>query len=172
MARRRSVMLDEEHAEMLRRLAARYGVPVSSYLRALVEAAWEAEERGLNAASALRRAVVFEGLLRLGAVLAPRGLLGCAEPGEAERLGRELGSLAARLGLDVFGYVSMVAERAGVGVAEHGRVVILPRPGGEEVVAALLLGMARGAGLRVRGEPGGVYVVEEPSAEETGEEGA
>ncbi len=163
--RRRSIMLDEEHARLLEELASRYGVAMSTYLRGLLRAAWEAEEKGYNAASLLRRALVFETLLRLGAVLAPRSLLSCTDPGEARRMGRELGSLAARLGLDVLDYIAAVAERQGAGVAEHGRVVLFSTaPGEQGVVAALLAGMAEGAGLRVAEEPG-IVVVEKPRGE-------
>jgi len=161
LARRRSVMLDEEHAELLRRLAERYGMSVSAYLRSLVRAAWEAEEKGFSAQRLLRRAVIFENLLRLGGVLAPRELLGCVEPGEARRRGRELGSLAKRLGLDVMEYLAWIVERLGVGVAEADRVVLLPREGLEPVVE-LLAGMAEGAGLVVEGSLRAGYVVAAP----------
>ncbi len=163
MARRRSIMLDEEHAELLRRLADRYGMSLSAYLRSLIRAAWEAEERGFSAPRLLRRGVVFENLLRLGGVLVPRDLLSCVEPGEARRRGRETGALLSRLGLDVAEYVSWVAERLGVGVAEADRVVLLHRPGLEAVVE-LLAGIAEGAGLGVTGGDG--YYVVSPQAPE------
>jgi len=168
VTRRRSVMLDEEHAELLRRLAERYGMSVSAYLRSLVRAAWEAEERGFAAPRLLRRAVIFENLLRLGGVLAPRELLGCVDPLEARSRGRELGSLARRLGLDVLEYIAWVVERLGVGVAEADRVVLLPR-GGLRPVVELLAGMAEGAGLAVEGGPEAGYVV--AAAPAGGEEG-
>ncbi len=154
MARRRSIALDEEHARLLEELARRYGVPMSSYLRGLLEAAWEAEERGLNAASLLRRAAALEAMIRLGAVPAPARLLSYAPleevEGEAQRLGASLRGVA---GVEtVYELLAALAERSGAGVAEYTGILILD-PSRPE--ARLILGLARGAGLRVEeAEPG------------------
>ena len=151
MARRRSIAIDEEHARLLEELARRYGVPMSSYLRGLLEAAWEAEERGANAASLLRRAVALEALLRLGAVPLPQQLLARCPlallHGEARRLGAGLRALVGREA--VYELLALLAERTGAGLVEYRRI-ILPDPGRPE--AQLILGIAEGAGLEARAD--------------------
>jgi hypothetical protein len=154
-------MLDEEHARLLRLLADRYGVPMSSYLRGLLQAAWEAEEKGVNAAAALRRSIAYESLLRLGAAPVPLRLLRGADPAEARREGERLGAgLAGLLGPGLWDLLSALVERLGLGVAEYRRLLLLPQAEPEKRAATeLVAGIARGAGMRVE-DAGGVVVVE------------
>jgi hypothetical protein len=161
LARRRSVMLDEEHAGLLRELAGRYGVSVAAYLRGLVRAAWEAEEKGVNAVAALRRGVLFEYLVRLNSVPIPLELLSMVDPSEARRAGRKLGAgLAAVAGDSLGEYLAGLAERLGVGVAEYQRLTILPQyDDARRVAAELIIGVAEGGGLSVEVRGDGVTVI-------------
>ncbi len=159
--RRRSVMLDEEHAELLRAIAERYGVPMSSYLRGLLEAAWEAESRGLNAAMVLRRGLAYEFFTRLGVAPLPLGLLSCSSPEDALREGERLGaSIVGLLGEDLGNLIANLAERLGVGIAEYQRLILIPPSSHEKRVAAMfLLGLAKGGGLKVEEREGGVVLI-------------
>jgi hypothetical protein len=151
LARRKSVMLDEEHAGLLQELASRYGVSVAGYLRGLVRAAWEAEERGVNAVAALRRGVLFEHLMRLNVIPVPLELLANLNPLEARKAGRRLGVGLAAVANNVLGeYLAGLAERLGIGIAEYRRLLILPQyDDAKKVAAQIIVGIAEGGGLHV-----------------------
>ncbi|RUM48135.1 MAG: hypothetical protein DSY37_00470 [Hyperthermus sp.] len=160
--RRRSVMLDSEHAELLRMLAGRYGVSMASYLRSLVRAAWEAEEKGLNAASLLRRSMAYEMLTRLGAMPVPLNVLSHVPLNVIRSAGRELGeSLAGLLGYEgLSDLLAGLVERLGLGVAEYQRILMLPQNSADKKAAAeLLTSIARGAGMKVVVEDGMAVII-------------
>ncbi|ABM80837.1 hypothetical protein [Hyperthermus butylicus] len=146
MPRRKSIMLDEEHARILQELATRYGVTISGYVRSLVEAAAEAEERGFHAPSLIRRALLFEALARLGAVPVPRTLLG-AGTREARVEGERLGAALRELGLDVSELISLITDRLGLGIVDYNRVLIFR--GSKDPLVGYVVGLASGYGLRV-----------------------
>ncbi len=156
--KRRSIMIDNEYAEILEKLAKRHGLSIASYLRSLINAAKEAEDRGYYAPRLLTRALIYEAFSRLRSIPTPVELI-CSDYNKAYSEGKKIGLALRGLGLDVGEVLSLLVERTGIGAAEYSRLVLFGYTSGENlVIREFIRGVAEGAGYTVS-EVGDSYVI-------------
>ena len=153
---RKSLMLDGDMVEAIKRVSENYGMPLASYIRNLIREALAVERRGLYAPAAIKRALAVQVLADMGFVYVPMSIL--KEQRDARKKGREVGRLASKLGLDfpqlldALGYIRRLAIITG------DRAVVPVNAISYPPIKEFVIGLAQGMGLRIEEEEGIIVV--------------
>lgn len=146
MGERRSLMVDAEIADEVKRIAKRYGMTLSAYIRNLFKAVIEVERKGLYAPSVLRRGALMGTLENMGFVYAPVDLLRDAG---AEELGTRIGSILKGMGVDPEEVLELFIKGLSMLSMDSRRLMVMvPRDEGRRALLSLVLGVAQGLGVK------------------------
>ena len=162
--KRKPLMIDSRLADAIKEIAARHGMTISAYMRALLTGAIEAENSNLFAPIILRRALISSKLRRAGVALIPLSLLdscSCASLAEqARHEGRKLGTLLRSIGVELEEALDIILGELKIALREHDRIVLLPpsQPS-EEAVKTLAEGIAESYGARIAREKAGITII-------------
>ncbi|MEM2005462.1 MAG: CopG family transcriptional regulator [Zestosphaera sp.] len=150
MRSRRNLGVDVELAEGLKEIARSRGMSMASYLRKLFEEVIEVERLGHYAPGVLAEKRVELLLSRLDFIYIPIDLLEKhADPSAALKVGEKVGNTLKELDVGVENFIERVALNAGIAVTRDDSIVLLPTTDAREVLKNLILGMARGYGLKI-----------------------
>ncbi len=160
---RRPVMLDSDTLSTLKDIASKYGMTLSSYLRALFSGVIDVESKGFFAPAIIRRTIVLNRLTKLGFSLVPRQVLdSCTGINEEElvQLGRNLGSTLRFVGVEFTDLLDLVTENMQNVLREDNKVLLLPSNNRtDNMLRKLIKGIAEGYNLNTR-EEGDAMVIE------------
>lgn len=162
--KRRPIMIDSELADLVKDIAARHGMTISAYMRALLTGAIDAETNNSFAPIVLRKALIYSKLRRAGVALLPLSLLdncNSEEVGEQARLeGRKLGALLRNIGVSLEEALDIILEDSRIAIREKGKIVLLPptRPS-EEAIRSMIEGIAESYGAKVSREEAGITLI-------------
>ncbi|ALL01767.1 hypothetical protein Pyrde_1724 [Pyrodictium delaneyi] len=162
--KRRPLMIDSELADTIKDIAARHGMTISAYMRALLTGAIEAETNNLFAPIVLRKALIYSKLHRAGVTFLPISLLdSCNNSSLSEQArleGKKLGALLKSLGVGLEEALDIILEDSRIAIRERDKIVILPstRPS-EEAVKNIVEGIAESYGAEVTKEDAGITIV-------------
>lgn len=150
MRSRRNLGVDVDIAEGLKEVANSRGMSMASYMRKLFEEVVEVERLGHYAPGALAEKRVELILSRLGFTYVPADLIERhADPNTALNIGEKIGNTLKELDVRIEEFIEKTALNAGIAVARDDSIVLLPVSDVKEVLKNLILGMARGYGLKV-----------------------
>ncbi len=125
MKRRKAIMVEAELADMVKDIASRYGMAVSSYVRALLRSAVESERHGIFAPRGLTRYTVLRLMSRMGVAPLPLTLLSVQHDGDAVAVGSRIGSALRGLDVDVIEALAVIVEGVPGAIVERDKFIIV-----------------------------------------------
>ncbi|MCS7099658.1 MAG: hypothetical protein NZ925_04885, partial [Sulfolobales archaeon] len=148
---RRTLGVDLELAEELKKIARSRGMSLASYLRMLFEEVINTERSGYFAPGVLREKRVELALTKLGFSYVPLELLDAQSltPEYAEALGVKLATVISELGINCEEVIEKISLSNGIGVLQENTVILIPSSGPKEILRRFLVGLARGSSLRI-----------------------
>ncbi|MCX8184872.1 MAG: hypothetical protein RMI56_00350 [Sulfolobales archaeon] len=151
MRSRRTLGVDVELAEELKKIAKSRGMSLASYLRMLFEEVINTEKSGHFAPGVLREKRAELVLSKLGFSYLPLELLDTQTltPEYAEALGMKLAAVISELGISCEEVIEKISLSSGIGVLQEDAVILIPTSGPKEILRRFLIGLARGSSLRV-----------------------
>ncbi|KSW12560.1 hypothetical protein CF15_07550 [Pyrodictium occultum] len=167
--KRRPIMIDSKLVDLIKGIAARHGMTVSAYMRALLTGAVEAEESSSFAPLVLRKALIYSKLRRVGVVLIPLSLLDSCNNANIHELareeGRRLGALLRSLEIGLEEALDIMLEDSRIAIRERDKVILLPatKPG-EKAVKSMIEGVAESYGAEITRDSSGVVTIALPEA--------
>ncbi len=162
---RKTLALDADLIDKLKEVAKRRGTTLSNYLRSLLREAIEIEGRGYYAPKALRERKYEYLLMNLGFVYVPKELVGRSNDAVVSSVSERLGSVMRELGIDLIELIDLLSSSCSNVISESRKIVILTLPNSAEyLIAKLIAGIAKSAGLKVKDE-GALVTIEIPSEE-------
>ncbi len=164
--KRKSLMVDAEIADAVKKTAQKHGMTVSTYVRMLLEAALRLEEHGVFAPSALRTALILRVLTPFTLLAVPVELIAqCSlEEAQAREIGRRLGIKLRSLGVDGMEVLDIMTSPLGVTVRESNRILIVHTEKTSPSLLGVVVGIAEAYGYRVE-EAEGVTIIEQRAPE-------
>ena len=159
---RKTVGLDSELIERLKKAAGRRGVTISKYLKALINEALSAEGLGLYAPKALRQKRIEHILENLNFAYVPKELLEGPTLREAEELGRRLGVVTKEMGVEPAELLELLSGYVSNTIMYPYRIVLIKSPENRELsLVSFIKGVSASVGFRVEDKEG-VVVIELP----------
>ncbi|HEW63674.1 hypothetical protein IOK49_03175 [Fervidicoccus fontis] len=156
---RKSIAADYDLAERLKEFSKNRGMNFSKYLNEILEQCVYAEKQGLyppNLLKEKRRQYVLE---KLGFVLLPSDIIEKAKDvGELEKYGESIGKTISELSNESFEIVEMLVNNMKIGFSQSDSVMLIPSYGYQEFLRIFVVGIAKGAGLRVE-KKGEFYLI-------------
>ncbi len=120
-------MVDAQLADKIKSIAHKYGMNISTYVKALIEAAIEAEERDIYAPKAIKIATLVKLLAPLTILAIPPELLQeCNISGEtAYHIGKRIGRTFKSLGIDGQELLELIMAPLGTLVKEKSKLILI-----------------------------------------------
>ena len=148
---RRTIALDLSLIDVVKEVARRRGMTLSSYLRRLLTEAIELEKRGIHAPRVLREKRVENILTSLNFILIPMSVL--EDPKRAYSIGYKIGRTLKSLNINLLEVIEYLGERAQILMYEGKKYIITPPVNSaQEALRELIKGIASGGDLKVRDE--------------------
>ena len=159
VGKRKTLTIDRSTADIIKEIANRRGLTISTYMRKLIDRVLKLEELGVFAPAALDDLYVLYTLSQFRFVPIPidfvdRGI----DPARARALGTRIGTVLKELGADVETVVEVLCKLYGVAISSGDKLIIVPTVENVRSLAELVKGIATGGGLEIE-ESGGVFAI-------------
>lgn len=150
-SKRKTITVDKEVAETIKRIAEKRGMTINNYLKNLVEAVKSVEDMGFYAPATVKDASNILLLLRLGMVIVPPEILGSGgtNPEVVVSSGARIGKALRELGVNVAKVIELLGAHYRVVVPAGDRLIVVKGSGVESLLADVVKGVAKGGGLEV-----------------------
>lgn len=157
--KRKTLTIDRSTADVIKEIATRHGLTISTYMRKLIDRVLRLEELGVFAPAALDDLYVLYTLSQFRFVPIPIDFLDRGiDPARARSLGMRIGAVLKELGADVEMVVEVLCKLYGVAISSGDKLIIVPTAENLKPLAEMVKGVAAGGGLEVE-ESGGVFAI-------------
>ena len=148
---RKTIGVEAEYVELLKRIAVSRGMSIASYLKRLIEESAKLEEMGYFAPRALSERRIELILSKLGFTIMPWDITSEATSDEiALERGLLVGKTLRELGLDPVEVIELIGLSNQLIVIQGDNIIILPQYDPlRRKLSLLLKGIAKGAGLSI-----------------------
>ncbi|BEP16951.1 hypothetical protein PYJP_03030 [Pyrofollis japonicus] len=159
--KRKPIMLDAPLVDELKKVANKHGMTLSSYMRSLISNTIEAENKGVFAPLAIRKAILVSRLRSAGLLLLPLSLLkNCKSDGDnAFEEGKRIGLFLRSINIPLEEAIDLFIENIKIAIREDNRVILIASSDLEKIFIEFLRGVASSYDVNVRSE-GDLLVIE------------
>ena len=158
--RRKPMMLDAELVDAVKNIANKHGMTLAAYMRSLLTNLIEAENRGLFAPLALRKALLFSKLRGVGLLLIPADIISeCdLDENDLEREGERIGILLKNLGVRLEEAIELFLENLKTAIREKDKIIVMTSNKTDRAIKGFVKGVAKAYGAEMR-EEGDILVI-------------
>ncbi len=138
------MMLDAELVDAVKDIANKHGMTLAAYMRSLLMNLIEAENRGLFAPLALRKALLFSKLRGVGLILIPTNILDECNIDEkiVEKEGRHIGVLLKSLGVKLEEAIELFLEDIKTAIREKDKIIVMVSTKTDKTIKSFIKGIA------------------------------
>ena len=158
--RRKPMMLDAELVDAVKNIANKHGMTLAAYMRSLLINLIEAENRGLFAPLALRKALLFSKLRGAGLLLIPADIVSeCnLDENDLEREGEHIGILLKNLGVRLEEAIELFLENLKTAIREKDKIIVMASNKTDRAIKDFVKGVAKAYSAEIR-EEGDILVI-------------
>lgn len=159
--KRKPIMLDSSLVDDLKKIANKHGMTLSAYMRSLISNTIEAENKGVFAPLAIRKAVLISRLRSAGLLLLPLSLLkNCKSEGNnVFEEGKRIGLFLRSINVPLEEAIDLFIENIKIAIREDNKVILIASSDLEKILIEFLRGIASSYSVNIRNE-GDLLVIE------------